>query len=261
MIPERLMPNTSEWDMYIAEHRQRYEFAAEYCVNAHVLDAACGVGYGSDLLHRKGAFNVLGVDLSSEAIQYAQENYWSKEVQFLQCAVEDLPFPDGNFDAVVSFETLEHLASPSTFLAEASRVLAPGGTIVCSTPNKDFEPRWGRKPNNPYHLSEMSFDEFCQLFSAFFEVESVFCQSHTEHYLRHMELVREMNQALLPLRFSLFLRVECTLRRLTGKHVWNASSTIISRAVRALPDDFQISRVESPTTDHLTFILVGRNAE
>ena len=70
MIPERLMPNTSEWDMYIAEHRQRYEFAAEYCVNAHVLDAACGVGYGSDLLHRKGAFNVLGVDLSSEAIQY-----------------------------------------------------------------------------------------------------------------------------------------------------------------------------------------------
>ena len=48
-----------------------------------------------------------------------------------------LPFRDGAFDLVVTLETIEHVLDPDALLAEAHRVLAPGGTLVLSTPRLD----------------------------------------------------------------------------------------------------------------------------
>lgn len=50
-----------------------------------------------------------------------------------------LPFPDAAFDAAISINVLEHVPDPATFIAEAARVLRPGGRIVIVTPNGDFE--------------------------------------------------------------------------------------------------------------------------
>ncbi len=47
---------------------------------------------------------------------------------------ERLPFDDGSFDTVVSFEVLEHSAAPHTLIAEMRRVLRPGGTLILSAP-------------------------------------------------------------------------------------------------------------------------------
>ena len=48
-----------------------------------------------------------------------------------------LPFRDGAFDVVVTLETIEHVLDPDFLLQEARRVLAPGGTLVLSTPRLD----------------------------------------------------------------------------------------------------------------------------
>jgi SAM-dependent methyltransferase len=48
-----------------------------------------------------------------------------------------LPFRDGAFDVVVTLETIEHVLDPDALLAEAHRLLAPGGTLILSTPRLD----------------------------------------------------------------------------------------------------------------------------
>jgi len=46
---------------------------------------------------------------------------------------ERLPFAEGSFDTVVSFQVLEHLREPWTVVAEAARVLRPGGCLILTT--------------------------------------------------------------------------------------------------------------------------------
>ena len=62
-VPERLVPGTLAWDLYEVEHRQRYEFFSPQCRGLKVLDAACGVGYGTQILREQGAVFVAGIDL------------------------------------------------------------------------------------------------------------------------------------------------------------------------------------------------------
>lgn len=52
----------------------------------------------------------------------------------LVCDALALPFPDGRFDLVVAFEVMEHIADTHQFLAEACRVLGPGGHVMISVP-------------------------------------------------------------------------------------------------------------------------------
>ena len=70
---------------------------------------------------------------------------------------EKIPLGDGSIDVVVSFETIEHVPRPDRFLDECVRVLAPGGMLIISTPNKSV---YGQVMQNPYHCSEMKEEEF-----------------------------------------------------------------------------------------------------
>lgn len=133
---ERLIPGLMSKDGEI-EHFHRYSVIAEHVQDKVVLDAACGTGYGSGMLAQYAA-HVYGLDISAEAIAYANENYSQENITFIQGGIEKLPFEDNTFDIVVSFETIEHVITEvqDVFLKEIKRVLKPTGFLVMSTPNK-----------------------------------------------------------------------------------------------------------------------------
>jgi SAM-dependent methyltransferase len=169
--PERIVPD-DEPPGIVALHLKRYLFAQPYCVDKIVLDAACGVGYGSAELGR-AAKHVVGVDVDESAIAYARSRYAGGNVEFEVMDVSALRLGDASFDVVVSFETIEHLADRSAFLREVTRVLRTSGTFVVSTPNV---PRTTERPDNPFHRVEYSREDFERLLGERFANVEIFGQ-------------------------------------------------------------------------------------
>jgi O-antigen biosynthesis protein len=143
------------------EHYHRYLFARELCAGLDVLDVASGEGYGSAQIAQV-ARSVVGLEYSAPTVQSAIANFPRANLRFLQCDARAMPLPDRSFDIVVSFETIEHFDRQGEFLAEVHRVLRPGGRFVVSTPDRDVYSAPGMTPN-PFHVKEMSRDEFAAL--------------------------------------------------------------------------------------------------
>ena len=139
------------------EHLARYAWATEFAVGRKVIDAACGTGYGTQQVAVSAVALVDGFDVSMEAIAEARRLHASAGVCFEVADVTRLPRPDHIYDLFLSFETIEHVPDDITFLKEAARVLKPGGTFVCSTPNRMVtNPGISAhgKPFNPFHVRE-----------------------------------------------------------------------------------------------------------
>lgn len=147
------------------EHLHRYALCREYVAGKRVLDLACGTGYGTAILGSTGA-EVTGVDISADAIKIARRRNTGDNVKFLIADCFDLPFESGSFDVVVANEMIEHVAEHDGLLQEARRVLAPGGLLLASTPNKPVYHRF--KTPNIFHVSEMEMPEFQRLLDRHF---------------------------------------------------------------------------------------------
>jgi len=148
------------------EHLHRYFAARALCRGLDVLDIASGEGYGAMLLAQV-ARTVVGVDVSAEAVAYASTAYSRPNLRFLTGDARSIPLPDSSVDVVVSFETLEHVYEHEQFIAEVRRVLRPGGHFIVSSPERDvYSPVDG--PVNPYHVHELTREEFTALMSASF---------------------------------------------------------------------------------------------
>ena len=157
---ERYVPDSCIDAEIRIEHTQRYMFAKEWVSGKVVLDAACGEGYGSNILS-EGARKVVGLDLDANAIIHAKQKYGSDIVSFVEGSIENLPFKDNTFDVVVSFETIEHVNGEiqESFLSEIKRVLKPDGILIMSTPNKKVYTDLV-KGSNPFHKKEFYFQEY-----------------------------------------------------------------------------------------------------
>jgi len=154
------------------DHEARYVFAGKFVKDKEVLDVACGTGIGSHYLMTAGARRCVGMDIDLETIQYAKATY--RDCEFVQCDASHLLLPDQSVDVVVSFETIEHLNDQETFLKECLRVLRPGGSLICSTPNRSV---WRWHPKNPFHMKELTPDEFGNLLKTLFVEVQLYSQN------------------------------------------------------------------------------------
>ena len=156
------------------EHLHRYFLARDSARGLDVLDIACGEGYGSALLAQV-AHSVLGVDVSDEAVAFAQGAYRRDNLRFVRGDGREIPAADASIDLVVSFETLEHLYEQERLVAEFRRVLRPGGLLIISTPDRNVYSPDGSVPN-PHHVRELDQGEFLDLLRPAFPMVRLFLQ-------------------------------------------------------------------------------------
>lgn len=238
---ERIEPGTEAWIECEAIHLSRYRFAASD-LNARglhsVLDAACGVGYGSEIIASAGDFDVVGVDRNPGALKIAREKFAHRRVTFVQddCHVLDAAAKHGPFDAVVSFETIEHLPDAPAYLHACRRVLRAGGIFIVSTPNAlvtspDGVVRW------PFHVREYTPDEFAaSLGEADFRIDRFYGQRLTPLG----QLRKEARMELFALRSNPSVRLGAWLQQvLRGRP---APGPLLPER----NEDFEIVAFESP---------------
>jgi 2-polyprenyl-3-methyl-5-hydroxy-6-metoxy-1,4-benzoquinol methylase len=152
-VPERFIPDEMGEGRVAAEHLCRYWWAAQFAPGRRVLDAGCGIGYGSNMLAEAGAAEVQGVDIAEPVIEAAAQGA-GPGVIFTTGDVAALDLDADTFDLVVCFEVIEHVEDTDAVLDELARVLAPGGLLLISSPNRD---RY--VPGNPHHRYEFLPDE------------------------------------------------------------------------------------------------------
>jgi SAM-dependent methyltransferase len=167
---ERFVPGERRGELIEVEHLARYWWVSTLAAGRRVLDAGCGVGYGTALLARAGAADAVGIDVADEALAAAAAA--SPELEFTQADVHDLPFPDDRFDVVVCFEVIEHLERQDEAIAELARVLTPDGVLAMSSPNRGVYPT-----GNPHHVHEYRPDELRAALSVHF--------AHVELHRQH----------------------------------------------------------------------------
>jgi ubiquinone/menaquinone biosynthesis C-methylase UbiE len=162
---ERFTPET-EGNVEL-EHLHRYLQASEFVAGLTVLDIASGEGYGSFLLSDTAA-QVIGVDISNEAVAHAQKKYHKPNLEFKTGSCSAIPLPDASVDAVVSFETLEHHDEHDTMMEQIKRVLRPGGIVLISSPDKH---NYSVVPDykNEFHVKELFEEEFRHLLNRYFK--------------------------------------------------------------------------------------------
>lgn len=102
--------------------------------NKRVLDVGCDVGYLGEALAARGN-KVWGFEVNEKTARVARE-------RLIDCAVGDLEqtdltsvFEPGSFDVVIFGDVLEHLRDPLAVLRGSRRLVAPGGSVLVSTPN------------------------------------------------------------------------------------------------------------------------------
>lgn len=148
-----------------ADHVARYQWADTIIpASSDVIDIACGVGYGADLLAQKGR-KVFGVDIDREAIAYARAHY---PAATYDC--RDMTDPRAfdltrTADWATAFECLEHVENPVEVLRNI-----PAWQLLASVPNEDHFPYTGQL----YHHRHYTEAEFRTLLDqSGWEVEEV----------------------------------------------------------------------------------------
>lgn len=158
------------------EQVSRYVYALKFIENKTVLDAACGRGYGTYFISKKSK-TMVGADIRKDYIEFAQNNYSSNNIQFLESDVTKINLSDNTFDVIISFETIEHLQDADSFLREVVRLLKNDGILLLSTPNRDLSSQDHEKPINQLHVKEYSEMELRESLSRFFSSVEIMGQN------------------------------------------------------------------------------------
>jgi ubiquinone/menaquinone biosynthesis C-methylase UbiE len=144
------------------------EFARRYLTGKKILELGCGNGDRTKLFYE--VCDVVGIDIVDKLSKERKRNF-----DFLLADATKLPFRDNSFDAVVSFDVIEHILDDQKFVAEAFRVCKKKGYLVLGTPNRlrlsnRVRSLLGKKITYPYclgpntvHVREYTQEELLRL--------------------------------------------------------------------------------------------------
>lgn len=145
---------------------ESYEFARhQFGAGDHVLDIACGDGYGCRIMAPQVG-RVLGVDINQPLIAANQQKNQVGNIAYDVGDCFALSLPDGAMTGATAMELIEHLPvdKVDSFIGEVRRVIKPGGSFICSTPQNSH----GDIPLVPWHIKEYSVAELCAILERHF---------------------------------------------------------------------------------------------
>jgi SAM-dependent methyltransferase len=230
---ERVSTPQGGFNPTFQRHVAAYALCAGFLGPGRVLDLGCGVGHSFELLAPR---ETVGVDVDAAALA-------GQARETVVADMRALPFADGSFASVLSVQSLEHVPDPERVVAEARRVLEPGGVAVFVTPNRLT---FGRPDEiiDPYHYVELSAGELAAVCGASFvsvELWGLFGSARVQELLTRQKarMERVLGLDVLGLRRRLPRRL---LQRL-----YDASLRVDRRrqdavAVAVTIDDFSLAR-------------------
>jgi len=121
-------------DPKFVAYRDAYLRLIDVSRSATILDLGCGTGVVTRALAARDGFagTVTGIDQSPHFIAAAKRlgAGVAARVEFAVADAHELPFPDACFDAAVAHTLVSHVRDPIAVLAEAARVVRPGGSVA-----------------------------------------------------------------------------------------------------------------------------------
>ena len=150
---------------------ESYEFAtSQFGAKDRVLDIACGDGYGCRILAGQVG-QVLGVDINGRLIAANRQSNAAANISYDVGDCFALSLADGAVSGATAMELIEHLPVDQVddFVKEVRRVVAPGGSFICSTPQNSH----GDIPVVPWHVKEYSVAELRALLERHFSTVKI----------------------------------------------------------------------------------------
>jgi SAM-dependent methyltransferase len=163
--------------------------AAPRWISGSLLEVGCGEGRGIENL-LPAVNNYTAIDKIEAAISALRSRY--PQARFVAGHLPPLPFADAQFDSVVTFQVIEHIADDRLFLAEARRVLKPGGVLLLTTPNRRLS-----LSRNPWHIREYEANELQALARQVFDHAEVKGIAGNEKVMAYHEENRKAVQRLM----------------------------------------------------------------
>jgi SAM-dependent methyltransferase len=218
------------WQRHVAAYRLCARFLPR---DGRVLDLGCGVGHSFRALAPR---ETVGVDIDAQALS-------GQDRETHVADMRSLPFEDGSFASVLSVQSIEHVPDAEKVLAEATRVLRPGGTAVFVTPNRLTFAR----PDeiiDPYHHREYDPSELRALCAPHFGTVEIWGLFGSDRYqvLVDEQLAR-LNRLLRldPLRIRRAVPRRARMK-LYDRMLTRARRENDPRAAAITPEDFRLSR-------------------
>ena len=171
-IYERVDPSNKSTYYLYRIHLDRYLTYASLARDLVALDVGCAYGFGSRALGRE-ATQVIGIDTSPEIVKEAMTRYGGRNIDFAVMSAEHLGFREHSIDGAYAFEVVEHLSKPDLFLDDLEAILTSTGFAILSTPN-----RLVSTDENPFHITEYSWEEFNNSLAKHFSSVQILGVSH-----------------------------------------------------------------------------------
>lgn len=171
-----------------------YHAAAER-LSGDVLEIGTGTGYGIRVVapHTR-RFVTIDKHRPTNLSELTQE---APNIEFREATVPPLPFNDGTFDFVISFQVIEHIKQDTEFVREVHRVLRPGGKFIVTTPNAPMS-----LTRNPWHVREYRAEELCTLLQGHFAKVETLGVLGNDRVMKYYEHNREGVRRIA--RFDIF---------------------------------------------------------
>lgn len=158
-----------------------------------LLDIGCGVGRVAAFVQGKGIGFYCGVDISIEMIAACQHRFKGYEELIFQVGdASCLALPDESFDIIVCYGLYEYIDNLSSYLSEASRLLAKGGRFIFTVHTcfgaALYNRRFGQYRRVGWHTEEI----IAEVYKAGFRLESARPQ------FSYLSRVRGIVQRMIP---------------------------------------------------------------